>query len=295
MAAGEDRKLSDASIAERTLAASLGSDIFYGAVSGGDPFRYQRKTLSFYKAENVPSTNFTPTDIDNIYQINVTTGASDRTITLPTHSANKGRSFIISKVDSGAGKVIVDGEGAETIHGDLTFNIENQRNAIMIYANDTEWEIMGYNAPLWSINSDWRALLNITSSVSIATPYTTGTFRQFGLLSLTVPAGTWDAFQFYEVNFRHDNGTNQILRTTLSTTTTTETDNDLTIRYDWPNFGTQAILSGIQPHVKRIRKVLASPTTYNVVGNFQFDGTFSNYNIRGDVSDPNVVEFRRLF
>ncbi len=68
-----------------------------------------------WSIKTVSSTNYTITDIDGYDAIFVTTGASDRTILLSTAAYNSGRKLVIIKVDDGAGKVIVDGEGTEKI------------------------------------------------------------------------------------------------------------------------------------------------------------------------------------
>jgi len=61
------------------------------------------------------SAGYTVLDNDGYETISVTTGASDRTIALPTLADNLGREIEVSKIDSGAGEIILDGEGAELI------------------------------------------------------------------------------------------------------------------------------------------------------------------------------------
>jgi hypothetical protein len=92
----------------------------------------------------VSSTNYTVTDTDGYYTINVTTGASDRTITLPTAADNTDRVLIIRKADSGAGKVIIDGEGSETIDGNTTVNVPEQYEAITIQCDGSGWMIINH-------------------------------------------------------------------------------------------------------------------------------------------------------
>jgi len=100
-------------------------------------------TGSVKKAIVAKSANYTILDDDGVYTIEVTTAASDITITLPTASANSGRVLNIVKVDSGVGKVIIDGEGAETISGAATQEILNQWDARTLQCNGTSWTMIG--------------------------------------------------------------------------------------------------------------------------------------------------------
>jgi len=72
----------------------------------------------------------------------VSTGASDRTMTLPSAGTSDGKIIIIKKIDSGAGKVIVDGNGAQTIDGSTTVNITMQYDSITIISNGANWFII---------------------------------------------------------------------------------------------------------------------------------------------------------
>jgi hypothetical protein len=69
----------------------------------------------------------------------MTAGASDKTVTLPiTPNAND---FIeVCKADSGAGNVIIDGNG-KNINGANTKTITVQYTAISLQYNGTEWRI----------------------------------------------------------------------------------------------------------------------------------------------------------
>lgn len=89
--------------------------------------------------KTVSTEDYTILDDDHYVFILVTTGASNRTVTLPTASANSGRVFYILKVDSGAGEVIVDGEGGETIEGFTTVRLVNQYDWIGIIGDGSNW------------------------------------------------------------------------------------------------------------------------------------------------------------
>jgi hypothetical protein len=77
------------------------------------------------------------------YHAEVTTAASTITITLPAATSHKGRCYIITKVDSGAGTVVVDGNASEPINGATTRTISAQWESVSIQCNagGTGWII----------------------------------------------------------------------------------------------------------------------------------------------------------
>lgn len=88
------------------------------------------------------SSDYTVTDTDNIRTIGMTTSSTDRTVTLPTAADNTNRILTIKKVDSGTGKVTIDGEGAETIDGATTYILYLQYDAITLQCDGTGWFIV---------------------------------------------------------------------------------------------------------------------------------------------------------
>lgn len=72
----------------------------------------------------------------------VTAGATNRTATLPLAASCKGERVYIEKVDSGAGTVTVDGNGAETIAGAATKTLGAQFSAITIISDGTNWRLV---------------------------------------------------------------------------------------------------------------------------------------------------------
>ncbi len=100
----------------------------------GIPFGGNTRTLEV-------SADYTILDTDGYRRYLVTTGASDITVTLPTLLNNQDRIIEIVKVDSGAGTVIVDGKGSETINGELTYIISFQYSDMPVHAGPNEWGI----------------------------------------------------------------------------------------------------------------------------------------------------------
>ena len=90
---------------------------------------------------SVSSADYTVLDNDGYRQIGVSTGATDRTVTLPTAADNDGREITIIKTDSGAGKITIDGEGAETINGSTTATVIFENEAMSVACDGTEWYI----------------------------------------------------------------------------------------------------------------------------------------------------------
>lgn len=84
---------------------------------------------------------YTVLDADgfSLIKTDATALTADRTVTLPTASANTGRKLTFKKGDSGAFDLIVDGEGAETIDGATTKTLTNQYEATTIICDGDEW------------------------------------------------------------------------------------------------------------------------------------------------------------
>lgn len=73
--------------------------------------------------------------------LEVTTSSTDRTITLPTLADNQAKRILIRKSDSGTGKVIIDGEGAETINNATTYTLLIHHDEITIVGAVSTWAI----------------------------------------------------------------------------------------------------------------------------------------------------------
>lgn len=91
--------------------------------------------------KQVSSANYTILDDDNYSVFLITTGNSDRTITLPLIANNKSRKMKFKKVDSGTGKVILARAGSNTIDGATSLNIYKQDDYVEIANDETsDWK-----------------------------------------------------------------------------------------------------------------------------------------------------------
>ena len=75
----------------------------------------------------------------------MTTGAVNRTITLPTAVGITGRVYTVKKVDSGAGTATLDANGTETIDGSLTYVLVNQYQYVVVVSDGANWVIVANN------------------------------------------------------------------------------------------------------------------------------------------------------
>jgi len=89
---------------------------------------------------NVSNTNYAINGNTDKY-ICVTTGNSDRIITLPALSGTdwEGNCFIIIKVDTGTGRVVVNGHGADQIMGQAFVSIGYQWENYKLLKNGSLW------------------------------------------------------------------------------------------------------------------------------------------------------------
>jgi len=93
---------------------------------------------TYYAAK---SADYTITDSDQYGLIGVTTSTTNRTMTLPLAANNTDRRITIKKLDNASGQVIIDGNGSETIDGQLTVKMTDQYEAITVLCTGTAWVI----------------------------------------------------------------------------------------------------------------------------------------------------------
>lgn len=100
------------------------------------------------------SADYTVLDNDGYRHVQVTTGASAVTVTLPTAADNTDRIITISKVDSGAGAVTIDGEGAETIDGAASRLLYGQYNDVTLVCSGSQWFTLGGSKIVYQTKTD---------------------------------------------------------------------------------------------------------------------------------------------
>ena len=175
--------------------------------------------------KEVASANYPITDTDGFGAIVVTTGASDRTITLPTLADNQNRRLKISKDDSGAGNVIIDGEGAELVNGFTDWILYNEFGFVELVASANRWNVVARDSlvDLEFLTSTGETITSDSGDKAtlMGVPKASPTHL------LIVPAGVWDL----EASNTFDNRMNGIMtfvqtRFFLSTSPTSLSEDD---------------------------------------------------------------------
>jgi hypothetical protein len=86
----------------------------------------------------------------------VTTGATDRTITLPAGSNMlTGDTVEVHKVDSGSGKVSVARAGSDTIDGVTSIDIDSQYDYAKLRWTGSYWSLIEYKDHGSNANGEW--------------------------------------------------------------------------------------------------------------------------------------------
>lgn len=94
----------------------------------------------------VSSADYTVLDNDGYATILVTTGSSNRTVTLPTAADNTDRKITVVKVDSGTGHVIMAGESAELL---TATNLHGQGRTASFMCDGTSWHLIAKSGGLY--------------------------------------------------------------------------------------------------------------------------------------------------
>tara|TARA_R110002126_G_scaffold172712_1_gene321495 strand:- start:95 stop:967 length:873 start_codon:yes stop_codon:yes gene_type:complete len=128
------------------------------------------------------------TDGFSFIKTDATALTADRTVTLPTASANAGRKIIFKKGDTGAFDLIIDGEGAETIDGSTTTLLANQYDMLTIVCDGDEWHTV---TPYKTVaDKAIRTAGDVTTTSATLVDLTSAT------VTLSLPAGGRIAYSF---------------------------------------------------------------------------------------------------
>lgn len=123
-----------------TLAGTDGSSVAFGA---GGTVAYTSNNLSTFAASTAAkSANYTILDDDGFDSIHMTTGGTNRTVTLPTPSANTGRRITIVKVDAASGKCDVLPDASETIGGTAIWQLSDKNDFVTVETGGTNWFVI---------------------------------------------------------------------------------------------------------------------------------------------------------
>lgn len=87
------------------------------------------------------SSNYTAVATDDVILVDASSG--NVTITLPTAVGNSGKVFYIKKIDTSINTVIVDGDGTETVEGELTQVIGLQDDFLTLFSDNSNFRIIG--------------------------------------------------------------------------------------------------------------------------------------------------------
>ena len=91
------------------------------------------------------SANYTILDWENDRTYEITTGAADKTLTLPTLADNQGKKITGMKTDSGVGELVLDGEGGEVFLFQgatyTTIRVGKQYQHVTVEATSAGWLI----------------------------------------------------------------------------------------------------------------------------------------------------------
>jgi hypothetical protein len=162
--------------------------------------------------------DYTILDNDNIRVVGMTTGGTNRTVTLPTVADNTDRIITIKKVDTGTGKVTVDGEGAETIDGLSSIPLLFENTSITVISTGTTWETIDKyrigDASTIAEGYIGEIVQNSTTAQNIAGPT--------NLAQITIGIGNWDVYGTVTVKETGDTNTD-VIRASISQTSATQT------------------------------------------------------------------------
>ena len=93
-------------------------------------------------AAGVTSTTTALTLTSSHYTVLCNASGGTFTITLPTAVGISGRIYNIKKTDSSGNAILIDGNGVETIDGDLTKSLNLQNESITIQTDGSNWYII---------------------------------------------------------------------------------------------------------------------------------------------------------
>lgn len=111
-------------------------------LKGGQWVRFIGSSGSADPTTSVTATTYTVLTSDRVILVDDDTAGANVTVTLPAAAtAGSGFSVVIMKTGS-TGQVTIDGNGSETINGELTFDLAVQYESVKVVTNGTAWFII---------------------------------------------------------------------------------------------------------------------------------------------------------
>ena len=149
-------------------AALAGTEPIATVQSGEHVKMTPNEVARLLQAITVKTASYTILD-DNLNVYEFSGAGGDGTFDLPTLAGNFGRVIELHNADP-THKAILDGEGAETIDGNLTVVLPSQYNYIKVRAGTATWHILEIKANYdtgWVANNDWTtAELTVTHNLA---------------------------------------------------------------------------------------------------------------------------------
>ena len=149
------------------------------------------------------SNNYTISDGPLARTVLASSGATDRTVILPTAAANSAVTVTVKKVDSGSGTVTIDGEGAETIDQLTTFLLSDMGQWVTLVCDGSGWQSVAWSDPPTMIVEDQKTSGtdggSVTSGAWRTRDLNTEVYNGISGASLaanqiTLPAGTYEVW-----------------------------------------------------------------------------------------------------
>lgn len=98
------------------------------------------------------SADYEITLVDGVGVVLMTTGATNRTVTLPAAANSTNRVITVKKADTGSGSLILDGSGAELIDGAATQSIGYENGFLTVVSDGTKWLVVSSDQRPPSVN-----------------------------------------------------------------------------------------------------------------------------------------------
>jgi len=231
--------------------------------------------------------NYVFSTTDGVSDLLVTTGATNKYVTLPPRSANIGRKIKVQKVDSGAGQVYFSGLVPDTINGTPWWNITEKYGWVEAVADNSEWRAVSDG------NSTKREFISAASEIINTT--TLNTWSNFPTShELELTAGTWRIDFQVGLYGAITTGSDILIYATLSTTTAAEDAVKTWTCESYVNQSHAASTWAIIGFFKKSGIVYPVATTIYYLNAkwYSTAGTYASFSTRGSVQNTIIRAWR---